>query len=128
MLRRIMNRIFHQNITFRQWGAVKQSVGQIGIYITAMTFINTAITLYATGWVQENVIDLRFFEFMGIMLGVVLLLLLFAWKVDMPSFFSSWNDQFWKHDNPLKKYLDAQFDALSKRLDKLEGKKNGKHS
>ncbi|GAH38792.1 unnamed protein product, partial [marine sediment metagenome] len=79
-----------------------------------------------TRWIQENVYNINFFSFMAIVFGVIILLLLLAWKMDMPSYFSSWNHQFWKHDNPMKDYLDDQFKEIHKRLKDLEDGKNGK--
>ena len=125
MFRKIFRNIFRQNASLRRWGAFKQTIGQVGIYVTAINLIISTTILYSTGWVQENVININFIGFMAIAFGIILLLLLFAWKMDMPSFFSSWSHQFWKHDNPMKDYLDKQFDGINKRLKDLEVGNNG---
>jgi len=123
MFRKILEKIFRQNLRSRRWGAFKQTVNQIGIYVTAINTVMLAVTLYSTGWVQDNVIDVNFFGFIAVIIGIVVVLLLLAWKMDMPSFFSSWSSQFWAHDNPMKGYLDEQFERINKRLTELE---NGK--
>ena len=124
MFKRILRRVLRQNVSIRRWGAFKQTVGQIGIYVTFINTVMLSVTLYSTRWVQENVININFIGFMAVVFGVIGLLLLLAWKMDMPSYFSSWNHQFWKHDNPMKDYLDKQFDGINKRLKDLEAGNN----
>jgi len=120
MIKRLLWRILRQNVKSRRWGAFKQSVGQIGIYVTFINTVMLSVTLYSTRWVQENIYNINFIGFMAIVFGIIGLLLLLAWKLDMPSYFSSWNHQFWKHDNPMKDYLDEQFKEIKDRLRDLE--------
>jgi len=123
VLRKVLRKVFsqNQNVVSSHWGAFKQSASQIGIYVTMINTVMLAVTLYSTGWLQENIANVRFIPFMAIVFGLIGALLLFAWKMDMPSFFSSWSDQFWRHNNPMRKYLDEKFDAIDDRLKKLEG-------
>jgi len=125
MFKRILRRVLRQNVSIRRWGAFKQTVGQIGIYVTFINTVMLSVTLYSTRWVQDNVINISFIGFMAVVFGVIGLLLLLAWKMDMPSYFSSWNHQFWKHDNPMKDYLDEQFKGINKRLEELEKGNSG---
>jgi len=78
-----------------------------------------AMTLYSTGWIQENVFPIRFIGFVAILLGIIALLLLWAWKADMPSYFSSWNQQFWRHDNPVRKEIKKNHAELLEEIRKV---------
>ena len=82
--KRILRRVLRQNVSIRRWGAFKQTVGQIGIYVTFINTVMLSVTLYSTRWVQENVININFIGFMAVVFGVIGLLLLLAWKMDMP--------------------------------------------
>jgi len=120
MVKGVFRFIFRQNLVIKRWGALKQTVGQIGIYVTFINTLMLAVTLYSTGWVQENVIDINFWGFMAVVFGIIGLLLLMAWKMDLPSYFTSWNEQWWKHDNPMKEYLDKKFNSIDQRFSDLE--------
>jgi len=125
LINQITNMVFRQNMVIRQWGAIKQAAGQIGIYVTFINTLMLGTTLYSTGWVQQNVVTIRYIPFMAILFGVIGLLLLFSWKMDVPSFFASWNDQFWNHGNKMRDYLDDRFDKVDAEMKELREKVDG---
>lgn len=90
------------------WGAVKQAAGQISAYVTFINMAMLSVTVYSTGWIQEHIVNLNYLQFVGGLAVVVLLLLLFAYKVDMPSYYACWNDQMWRHDNPMRREIEKQ--------------------
>jgi hypothetical protein len=108
----------------RLWmGGIKHSMGQIGIYVSFINLILLIITSYNTGWVQRYFVGLNFFQFTGIIIGLILMALLFEFKVDMPNYFGFWNQQFWRHDNPLRQNLEAmnrKIDELKEEIEKLK--------
>jgi hypothetical protein len=104
-------------------GGIKHSMGQIGIYVSFINLILLIITSYNTGWVQRYFVGLNFFQFTGIIIGLILMALLFEFKVDMPNYFGFWNQQFWRHDNPLRQNLEAmnrKIDELKEEIEKLK--------
>jgi len=121
-MRRVFRFVFSQRFGFKQWGAFKQSVGQVGIYLTLINTVMLMITCYNTRWIQENIVNVNFIGFSAVILALIFGFLLLAWKVDMPSFFKSWNEQFYKHDNKLVKdvaELQKSVDALTKAVKEL---------
>jgi len=126
----------------RKWGAVKQSIMQSSIYITMFNLLLLSITAYDTAWLQKHLIrplGLNFIIYESVIVAFLLLFLLLVWKVDMPGFYKSWNNQWWVHDNPMREFLertekvntqrldaiDANIEALKKKLDKLVNGKGG---
>lgn len=74
-------------------GAFKHSIGQISIYIGLLNWFILLTTLYSTGWVQKNIIEVNYAQFLGAGVIVILLLLVFAYLVDMQSYYSFWRKQ-----------------------------------
>jgi len=115
----------------KHWGSIKLGVGQVGIYFTALNLVMISVTLWTTGWIQKNIIPLQFWQFIVILAGVIFGLMLLAWRIDMPSYFAAWNDQFYRHKNPLKDDIKDIIERL-KRLEKQAGincdEDNGKNS
>lgn len=129
-MNRIIKRLLRQTAVSGHWGAVKQSAIQMGIYITMLNVVLLSITAYSSDWVQEFIVKrygINLLMFEGVIFGLILVMLVFTWKVDMPSFFKSWNNQFWTHDNPLRKDVDRikkQLDRMDKRLEDLCNARN----
>ena len=88
-----IRRLFKQKDSGTWLGAFKHSIGQIGIYMSFMNMFILLTTLYSTEWIQNNVIDISYFQFMGIGAVVLLLLLAFSYLVDMRSYFGFWRKQ-----------------------------------
>ena len=91
-------------------GAFKHSITQIGIYMSLLNLFLLLTTLYSTGWVQHNVINLNYFQFMGLGVLIIPLLLAFSYFVDMRSYFG-----FWKKQVGLDK-IEADIALIKKHL------------
>lgn len=53
-----------------------------------------------------------------------------VYKFDMPSYFGSWNKQFWAHDNPLRaeiEQLKEQNASMLKLLTELKNEKDSRN-
>ena len=110
---RSLKRIFKQRNVGSWLGAIKHSVGQISIYVGFMNLFILLTTLYSTGWVQNNIIRVNYIQFMGAGVVVILLLITFAYLVDMQSYYSFWRkqvglDKIEKDINAIKKHLGIE--------------------
>lgn len=129
-MRRIIKKLFRQTAVSGRWGSIKQSAIQMGIYITMLNVVLLSITAYSSDWVQDFIVKrfgLNLLTFELIIFGIIICMLIFTWKIDMPSFFKSWNNQFWMHDNPVKKELNEikkQLDRVENELKELKGGDN----
>jgi len=103
----LVEHMFRQRRIGRLLGNLKQVITHAGIYFNTITMLNTALILYQTKWIQTNLVDLSFWQFMGIFALLVLILLFLVWKLDLPSTFAAWNHQVWSHDNPMRTELEA---------------------
>ena len=92
------------------WGGFKQLGTQIAIYITMLNLVLLAATAYTTTfstWFRDNNLEIPFWLFMGVIVAGIIVMMFVEYKFSLPSFFSFWNDQFWKHNNPVKIELKA---------------------
>jgi len=99
--------LFSQNKVGLWLGGIKHSIGQIGIYVGFLNLFLLSITTYNTGWVQQWV-NVSFLGFLAIVVGLVGVALLAAYKLDMPSYFGFWKKQ-------------VGLDEMEKRLERVEG-------
>jgi uncharacterized membrane protein YhaH (DUF805 family) len=77
----------------RYWlGGIKHSIGQIGIYISFINLFLLSITAYNTGWIQQFV-SINFITFILVVAGIIVLLMLSVYRLDMPSYFGFWKQQ-----------------------------------
>lgn len=127
-----LKKLLQQKNVSKHWGSIKLGIGQIGIYLAALNMVMISLTLWQTGWIQQNFLPLEFWQFALILVSIVFLMLLLAWKIDMPSYFAAWNDQFYKHHNPLRddiqEVLRRQTEMMGRlgRLEKKAGIENEK--
>jgi len=94
-------------------GGIKHSISQIGIYVSFLNLLMLSITTYNTGWIQKYVLNVNFAQFISIVCGLILLALVLAFKLDMPSYFG-----FWKKQVGLDK-LEDRLTEIEKKLDTL---------
>lgn len=119
MIRRFRELIFRQHNIGNWWGAFKNVAAGATMYITIINLLLLTVTAYGTTiapWMQGKGLNIPFVAFLGIMFLGVMLVFAFEYKVSMPSLFSFWNDQWWKHDNPIRRRMDK----MDKRLKKIE--------
>jgi hypothetical protein len=122
--------LFSQRNMGRQWGIFTQVAGQLAIVMGIMNLFLIAVTAYNTtlaGWMIEHGVDLGGWLFLGILVGILVVASVLLYKFGLPSVFSFWNDQFYRHDNPMrkdlvdiKKLLTDDLDYIKERLDNLE--------
>lgn len=118
-MKQLIKFIFKQYDIGKWWGAFRNTVSNSTMYIT---FFNTAMLVpmaYVT-WVQPWTA-----EYLGIQItfGIFCLfificgifLLLFEYKIFTPSTFSFWNNQWWKHNNPIKIRMDKQDEKIKEQ-------------
>jgi len=111
---------------------IAQTVAQISIFITLINLLLLAVTAYNTtlrGWFEYYNVPLNFWMFMLLLTILLLVAAVLAYKFALPSFFSFWNEQFYTHDNQLRKdieslqkTLDDNLNEIKDRLGRLEKK------
>ena len=104
----------------RFWGTVKVLLGQVVFYATMVNMLMIAATAYNTTIREWTIIylgfELNFLAFLGIIGLVLLLALVFEYKVTLPGFFGFTNQQQYKHDNPIRRDLEE----IKERLIEIE--------
>lgn len=125
--------IFSQMNIGKQYGVLVQIVQQLGIIWSVLILLFSAMSAYNTGlsdWLYEHGIPLNFAGFMGVIVGLLLIASFLVWKFFLPSFYSVFNAQVYKHDNPIrrdirevKKIIVGDLHSLEKRVEKLEKRK-----
>ena len=128
-MRRLLGFVFKQHKTGIWWGGVKQSISQIGFYITFVNLFLLCITAYDTGFIQEHVLDVNFIQFMIIIVVILLVALISVYKVDTPSYFGFLNKQYWENYNPQRAYLEkmqSTIESLVKEVQELKKQNEAK--
>jgi len=113
--------IFKQKKTNRLWGIFVQVAGQLGILIGILNLFMISITTYTVSfapWLQQHNIHLGVLGFIGILVFLLVSTFYLIYKYALPSFFSSWNNQFYQHDNPIR----ADLKRIKKQLSDIESK------
>lgn len=120
MIMGIFNRIVGQRDIGKTWGYVSQVSSQMTIFITVINLFMLAATFYQTtfgGWMQDRGWYCPFWMFMVILIVLLGVTAVLVFKYAVPSFFNAFNDQFYKHNNLLRKDID-EIKALLKNLEK----------
>ncbi len=110
------------------WGAIKLVAQHANIYIQFLILSFSGISAYyiLSQWLLSKGVQLPFWIFALVVVVVVFSLILFEWKLGMPSMFAAWNDQWWEHSNPLKKEvkeLNRKLDEIQKTIEQVKYKK-----
>jgi hypothetical protein len=109
--RRVINKLTEQKKIGLWLGGIKHSISQIGIYVGFLNLLMLSITTYNTGWIQKYIFNVNFIQFISIVCGLILLALVLAFKLDMPSYFGFWKKQ-------------VGLDKIEDRLTEIEKKLN----
>lgn len=121
--------IFAQRTIGRSWGYTAQVASQAAIFITVLNLFMLAATFYKTTllvWLTERNLYVAFWEFMVVLIALLMIMAVLLYKFAVPSFFSAFSEQFYKHNNPLKDDIDAlkrDNKEIIGRLKKLEGRR-----
>lgn len=117
-----MKQIMRQITTVKWWGKFKYLLQHITFYATIIILINTSIAAYTTGvdpWLRQHNIQIPYLAFLIGIIVILLLALIFEYKLTLPGFHSVWNEQWWRHDNPMRQELEAmrkELKAIKKEL------------
>ena len=102
------------------WGAFRNLLQQANFYLLLITCVSSVTTLFVTvinPWLADNFgIRIPFYVMVVVAVAAMLLVLILEHKLTMPSYFSYWNAQWWKHDNPSRE----RFDKIDKELGEIK--------
>ncbi len=105
-------------------GMAKDTFGRAMTYQAPVTLLLMLLTAYNTMMLREELRYItqwfNFLYFVGIIFFVVLLLMLFVWKVEMPSSIRMGNQQQFKHHNLLSQQIEEMEKKQNVRLDNIE--------
>jgi len=127
---KLVDSIFQQYDIGSWWGAAKSTFSNAAIYMSIFNttmIIPMAYVTWISPWLQSFNISIPFWIFgITVMVGGIAVML-FEYKVSTPSIYSFSNEQFWKHDNPIRnklnnieKRMSSRFDVQDERMDKME--------
>ena len=106
----ILGKIFSQKKKMgKQWGIIAQIATQGSMFLNIISLLLLMMTAYTTtlsGWFIQHGIYLKFWMFAIVVLGLLGVASIILWKFAIPSFYSVFNDQFYRHDNPLVKDME----------------------
>ncbi|MCJ7805196.1 hypothetical protein MUP46_00950 [Patescibacteria group bacterium] len=128
MKKTILNIFGQQNIS-KRLGMFFLTVTQVGMVVSLLILLETSVNAYVeiSTWLMGYGIYIRFWIFMSVIISVLIITYILAWKFLLPSYLSSWNEQFYKHDNlvqkdleEIKRQMSDGFDNIKNRLDKLK--------
>jgi len=120
--------ILKQRNIGNQWGYVAQISSQAQIFISLTSLFLIAVTAYNTTispWLIEKGMDIPFWVFLLAMVLGLFIMGLLLYKYAVPSFFSAFNDQFYKHGSQLHDDIEEIKKTnieIIKRLDGIERK------
>lgn len=134
-MNKIKNRMFGQHNIGSQWGIFAQVAGQLQVFMLAIILVINLISFYNTTVARQlmahgiNLGIWAFVGFMSISIGALVVGFILLYRFALPSYFAVWNEQFYRHNNPVKRDLTAirrlltdDLKHIRERLDKLEGK------
>jgi len=102
------------------WGNFRYIATHITFYSTILILAMTATTAYNTTiklWMKVYLgVDLQYYIFILLIVIFVLGAVIFEWKVTLPGYFRVFNEQMYKHDNPIRRDLEL----IKKKLNIME--------
>lgn len=119
----ISKSIFRQYDIGVWWGGVKNVAGSVVAYVTFLNLIFVAplaFKMVVYPWLSERGIELPFFVFMGVLFLGIAVIFMVEFKITLPSFYRFWNEQWWEHNNPMRRKMDAMDKRMDKRLKAIE--------
>jgi len=129
VIRGFLKRLMQQHTIGGKWlGGFKNVASGATMYITFINLVLLAVTAYATTvapWMQGRGLNIPFVVFLGVILGIILVVFAFEYKVSVPSNFIFWNDQWWRHSNPIRRkmeMLEARLKKIEAILERIENK------
>ncbi len=117
--------IFKQKNVGNTWGYIVQTASQGAVFITVVNFFMLAATFFATAlspYLVERGILIPFWLFLVVLTVPIISAGFLLFKYAVPSFFSAFNDQFYKHGSVLKKDMDELKEIVIKLSETKESK------
>lgn len=106
---KLKDSIFKQQYLGKQWGIVALSAGQLAIFVGIINLLLNSVEAFDNieAWLQQVGISISFWMFLGVIILGLLVVLLFMFKFALPSFWSVFNDQFYRHNSLFRKDIEA---------------------
>lgn len=109
-------RIFRQYKVGNAWGNFMQVIQQLGLVVQV---INLCLLVVTT----SSILQSRGYEIPIWLLGIIVVLMilgagLLIFKLGMPSYFGAFNEQCYKHNNPMRRDIEKIMDKLGIEHDK----------
>ena len=106
--------------TGRYLGVLKLVGQNIMPYLNIFTMVFAGIAAYIpiSSWFLSQGIQFPFWAFMLIVAIGIFLLTILEYFIMFPSYFSSWNQQMWDHDSPIR----TELAEIKQKLIELENK------
>ena len=94
----------------RHWGGIKQVAQQLSFYVQILNLALIGVVAYhttITDWCSRLGISITLWKFGCAIVFLLCLAAVLEYKFTIPSFYSFWNQQWWEHDNPMRKEMEA---------------------
>ena len=102
----------------RLWGYAIQVAGQISAPATLINMMMLALTF-------SRVWGIPWYWVVGIAFSAVGILGVIAWKFALPGVFAAQNEQWYKHDNPMRQDIERIAELVESQI--KEGRKGRPH-
>lgn len=107
---KMTGKIFKQKNIGKQWGMFAQVAAQISIFVGMLNLLLISVTAYNTTlspWFAAYGIHLQLWMFVVIIAGFLGVMSILLYKFALPSVYSFWNDQFYRHDNLMREDIET---------------------
>lgn len=101
-----------QKYTGQGIGGTIDSIAKAAVFLNGIMLVSNLLILYSTT-VEKYTPWINFTVYAVILILVIILVLLAAWRYMLPSAYGFSNHQIWRHDNPMR---DAIL-RIEKKLD-----------
>lgn len=119
----LIGRLLRQSDVGNTWGYMVQTASQAAIVVTVVNFFMLAGTFFVTAvspFLTERGVDMPFWLFLVILIAPLAVVGVLLFKFAVPSFFSAFNDQFYRHNNLLRQDIE-QLKSANEEIKKLLG-------
>ena len=120
-IKEVRHRIFKQENVSLAWGRFKALVSSCSGYASWISLGMQSAVLYTvlTPYMQARNIEIAFWQFALLLIVLAVGLMLFEWKVTIPSMVKFNNEQAYKWENPIRTDLEKIKEQNQKIMDKL---------
>jgi len=117
----IRHKFLRQENTGQWWGGFKATVSSASSYASWVSMGMQAVVLYTvtSPTMNEKNISIPFWVFCLVIAVMAISILIFEWKVTIPSAVRFTNAQAYRHDNPIRADLEEIKSDIAKIKEKL---------